>query len=158
MTKIEIITDRIKLRLIETSDLAAIHHLLVQPETDEYNALGTPANLNETKTIIEPWLADHQLNLLKNYTFVIENETNQEFIGLFGLKLSRDIYKRGEVWYKILPKHWGNGYATEALKGVIDFSFNTLGLHRIQAGCAVENAASIKVLEKAGMIKEGLQR
>lgn len=158
MNKTKITSNRLQLRLIEPSDLTAIHHLLVQPETDEYNALGTPANINETKTVVEPWLADHHLNPLKNYTFFIENATNQEFIGLFGLKLGRDIYKRAEVWFKILPEHWGNGYATEAVKAVIHFSFNSLDLHRIQAGCAVENTASIKVLEKAGMIKEGLQR
>ncbi len=41
---------------------------------------------------------------------------------------------------------------------MIQFGFKTLKLHRIEAGCAVENHASIKVLEKAGMIREGRGR
>jgi [ribosomal protein S5]-alanine N-acetyltransferase len=44
------------------------------------------------------------------------------------------------------------------LRKLLDFSFNILKLHRIEAGCAVENTASIKVLEKAGMTREGMKR
>ena len=50
------------------------------------------------------------------------------------------------------------GYATEALKEILRFGFDQLNLHRIEAGCAVENVASIKVLEKAGMQREGRKR
>ena len=41
---------------------------------------------------------------------------------------------------------------------IIEFCFNELKLHRIQAGCAVDNISSIKVLEKSGMTKEGRGR
>jgi RimJ/RimL family protein N-acetyltransferase len=51
----------------------------------------------------------------------------------------------------------GKGYGTEVNR-VLDFGFNDLNLHRIKAGCAVENIASIKVLEKVGMIREGRGR
>ena len=64
----------------------------------------------------------------------------------------------GEVWYKIHSDHWKKGFATESLKAVIHFGFENLKLHRIQAGCAVENTGSIKVLENAGMIREGRLR
>jgi len=40
----------------------------------------------------------------------------------------------------------------------LDFGFNTLKLHRIEAGCAVNNLGSIKVLEKVGMLYEGRER
>jgi len=97
MTEIEIITERIKLRLIEISDLNSIHKLHSLPETDEFNALGVPENIEETKKIIEPWIAENKLSKIKNYTFAIENKLNKEFIGLFGLKLGNEKYKRGEV-------------------------------------------------------------
>ncbi|MBU0697067.1 MAG: GNAT family N-acetyltransferase, partial [Bacteroidetes bacterium] len=158
MTKSEILTQRIKLRLIERSDLDSIHKLHSLPETDEFNALGIPKNKEETKAIIEPWIAENELNNIKNYTFAIENRFDGEFIGLFGLKLGNEKYKRGEVWYKIHVDYWKKGYATESLKAVITFGFETLKLHRIEAGCAVENMGSFKVLEKAGMIREGRLR
>ena len=74
------------------------------------------------------------------------------------LNLGRPKYKKGEIWYKIHPNFWNKGYATEALMGLLHFAFNNLGMHRIEAGCAVENFASIKVLEKVGMTREGRKR
>lgn len=158
MTEIEILTARIKLRFIEMSDLNSIHELHSLPETDEFNALGIPQHINETKSTIEPWVADNKLSKIKNYTFAIETKSDELFIGLFGLKLGNEKYKRGEVWYKIHSDYWNNGYATESLRAVIDFGFDHLKLHRIEAGCAVENIGSIKVLEKVGMIREGRGR
>ncbi len=158
MTEIEISTKRIKLRLIELSDLNSIHKLHSLPETDEFNALGIPQNIEETKSVIEPWIAENKLDKIKNYTFAIENRMDKEFIGLFGLKLGNAKYKRGEVWYKIHSDYWKKGYATESLKAVINFGFENLKLHRIEAGCAVENIGSFKVLEKGGMIREGRLR
>ncbi len=158
MTGIEILTERTKLRLIKFSDLGSIHKLHELPETDEFNTLGIPENIEETKSIIGPWIAENNLNVIKNYTFVIENKLTKEFIGLFGLKLGNGKFKRGEVWYKIHPTFWKKGFATESLKAIIHFGFETLKLHRIEAGCAIHNIGSIKVLEKAGMIREGLGR
>ena len=158
MTTIEITTDRIKLRLIELSDLESIHQLLSLPETDEYNVLGIPKDIKETESIIKPWIAENNLNEIRNYTFAIEDQLNKKFIGLFGLKLGTKKYKRGEVWYKIHVDFWNKGYATESLKAILSFGFETLKLHRMEAGCAVENIGSIKVLEKVGMVREGRKR
>jgi ribosomal-protein-alanine N-acetyltransferase len=49
----------------------------------------------------------------------------------------------------------GKGYAIAALNNILDFGFDILNLQRIQAGSAVGNIGSIKVLEKAGMMREG---
>jgi RimJ/RimL family protein N-acetyltransferase len=57
-----------------------------------------------------------------------------------------------------MPHFWGQGIATEVVEAIIFHGFNTLKLHRIEAGCAVNNIGSIKVLEKAGMKKEGRKR
>lgn len=158
MNQQQILTKRTKLRPIVLSDLNAIHNLHSLPETDKYNTLGIPKNREETKSIIQPWVEENFLSEIKNYTFAIVERETGEFIGLFGLKLGSKKYKRAEVWYKIHIDFWNKGFATETLKAVISFGFNKLKLHRIQAGCAVENLASIKVLEKAGMIREGRGR
>jgi ribosomal-protein-alanine N-acetyltransferase len=155
---IEILTERTRLRLIDILDLNSIHNLHSLPETDEYNTLGIPKSIEETKETIAPWIAQNELNRLQKYTLAIEDNLNNDFMGLFGLKLSNEKYKRGEVWYKVHSDFWNKGIATEVLAKMIDYGFEELNLHRIQAGCAVENVRSIKVLEKVGMTQEGRGR
>lgn len=151
-------SSRLQLALISLADLTFIHELLSHEETDRYNTLGTPSSMDETIAIVAPWINENQKDTIVNHTWMISSLHNQEAIGLFGLKLSNDKYRRGEVWYKIHPNQWKKGYATEALERVIQFAFDDYNLHRIQAGCAVDNIGSICVLEKVGMIKEGRGR
>ncbi|WBL24015.1 GNAT family N-acetyltransferase [Zunongwangia sp. HRR-M8] len=147
-----LITRRLCLKPISVADIKKIHELHSLPETDEYNTLGIPKYLKETEQIVQKWLAQDDL------IFKIELKEEKSFIGLVALKLGHAKYKKAEVWYKLDAKFWKNGYATEALKSVLDFGFNKLKLHRIEAGCAVENIGSIRVLEKVGMLREGRKR
>jgi RimJ/RimL family protein N-acetyltransferase len=156
--KIELFSKRLKLRLIETSDLIAIHNLHSLVETDEFNTLGIPEDSNETKRIIEGWITENKEEEIKSYTFVIEESNTNHFIGLIAINLGNKKHRSAEVWYKLHLDHWGKGYGTEALNRILDIGFGVLKLHRIQAGCAVDNIASIKVLEKTGMIREGRGR
>ena len=149
-------TARLSLRGVEEIDLKRIHELHVFPEVDRYNTLGIPHSLRETEQLLEKWLEANTASPRKQYIFSIINE--KQFVGLIALNLGRAKYKKGEVWYKIHPNFWNKGYATEALKGILDFAFNDLKMHRVEAGCAVENLASIQVLEKVGMTREGHKR
>lgn len=158
MTPTILIAERIKLRLIASADLQSIHELYSLPETDEFNALGIPKNIEETEAVIKPWITEHKRIKIRNYTFTIEQKRDNKFIGLFGLKLGSEKYRRGEVWYKIHSDYWHRGFATEAVNLILDYGFKTLKLHRIEAGCAVDNIGSIKVLEKVGMHREGRGR
>jgi ribosomal-protein-alanine N-acetyltransferase len=158
MKTIELFNERLKLRLIEFSDLNTIHSLHSLPETDRYNALGIPENIEVTKKIITPLISDNQEQNIRNYTFAVEELRTGRFIGLLGFKLGSSKYSNAEVYYKLDIGYWGNGYATEAVNLVLDFGFKNLKLHRITAGCAIDNIASIKVLEKVGMIREGHAR
>lgn len=158
MNKIELHSARLKLRLVEACDLIAVHILHSLPETDEFNTLGIPKSIDETKSVIEAWVNDNQQQEIKNYTFSIEQKTNSHFLGLIALKLGNPKYRKGEVWYKLHSDCWGKGFGTEALNTILDLGFKELKLHRIEAGCAVDNVGSIKVLEKVGMIREGRKR
>lgn len=103
------------------------------------------------------WIEIQKQQPPNRYTFKIE--CNNQFIGLIGLKnLGTPNYRTGEVWYKLHKDFWGSGYATEAVIRILEFCFTDLNLHRIEAGCAVENIGSIKVLEKASMTREGRKR
>ena len=157
MGSIELISDRIRLRPISKNDLEPIHELHSFPETDEFNTLGIPKNINETKIILRNWLDLMRVKKVTNHIFTVES-LEGNFIGLIALNQGSLKQQRGEVWYKILPKLWSKGYATEALNLVLDFGFEQVELHRITAGCAIDNLGSIRVLEKVGMIREGICR
>jgi len=69
------------------NDLAAIHELHSLPETDQYNALGIPDTMEETHSIITPWIAMNQADPITKYTLAIESKLDNAFLGLFGLNL-----------------------------------------------------------------------
>jgi len=153
-----LITNRLQLRILTLDDLDDIHHLHSLPETDCYNTLGIPENKTVTEAIVQQWLHQQQAEPERHFTWRIADKATQQFIGLIALHLGEERFKLGEVWYKLLPSFWGQGLATEALKAILKFSFEELLLHRIEAGCATENLASARVLEKVGMRREGSQR
>lgn len=72
--------------------------------------------------------------------------------------MSLNKFRLGEIYYKLIPLHWGKDYATEVSKTLINAGFNKLELHKVEADVATENIASIKVLEKWQMTREGLRR
>ena len=151
-------TNRLFIRELLLTDLESIHELHSLPETDEFNTLGIPDTIQATEKIVFEWLAEKEQDPRTSFVFCITHIDTKQFIGLIALNLGKQSYRTAEVWYKIHLDHWKKGYTTEALTNLLDFGFNELKLHRIEAGCAVENIASIKVLEKAGMTKEGMKR
>lgn len=80
-----------------------------------------------------------------------------ECVGRMMLTVNRR-FQTGTVAYYLAEKAWGKGYMTEILRRVIDFCFDELGLNRVEADHFARNPASGRVMEKAGMTKEGLAR
>jgi [ribosomal protein S5]-alanine N-acetyltransferase len=66
--------------------------------------------------------------------------------------------QEADIGYELNPKHWNNGFATEAASAIADFGFSHFGVHRIWADCIAENTGSAHVLEKLGMKLEGRLR
>jgi ribosomal-protein-alanine N-acetyltransferase len=91
------------------------------------------------------------------YVFAIVAKEHDQFVGVMGLH-PQVKHHLAEVGYWIGHPHWGKGYATEALQLLIQFAFETVGLNRVQAKHFVENPASGRVMQKAGMHYEGLHR
>jgi ribosomal-protein-alanine N-acetyltransferase len=155
---ISLSSPRLKFHLVKPDDLFEIHELHSLPETDRFNTLGIPLDLEQTNEILLAWMASAKSDLTPEYTFTIRHKKTNAFIGLIALKCGNPKFRIAEVWYKLHVKQWQKGYGTEALTRVLRFGFEDLKLHRIEAGSAVENIASIRVLEKTGMQKEGRKR
>ena len=154
----ELESARLKLIEITWNDLEDIHNFHSIPEVDEFNTLGIPKSIEETREIVRPLIEARNELPRKSYTWKIILKKSDTFIGIAGLNLSNDKFRLGEIYYKLMPLYWGKGYATETAKTLIKCGFENFCLHKVEAGVAVENIRSIKVLEKSGMIREGLRR
>ncbi|MDA3892802.1 MAG: GNAT family N-acetyltransferase [Salinivirgaceae bacterium] len=151
-------SERLMLKEAVLSDLENIHNLHSVPEVDEFNTLGIPESIEETKSLLKSGIDQKMDNPRGSFHWCIFNKQSGEFIGMAGMFLSNDKFKLGEIYYKFLPKYWGKGYATEVAKRLIKLGFVEFKLHKVEAGVAVGNDQSVKVLEKSGMIREGLRR
>jgi len=151
-------SSRLLLAEIAWDDLEQVHRLHSFPEVYEFNTLAVPESIEETKEFIRPVIEAQTLVPRNSYIWKIVLKETNEFTGLAGLKLSADKFRLGEIHYKLLPGYWNKGYATEVAKTLIKAGFETFHLHKVEAGVATENIRSVKVLEKAGMIREGLRR
>jgi RimJ/RimL family protein N-acetyltransferase len=94
----------------------------------------------------------------KSINLAITLEATNELIGAIGLEGLDHPSRRAELGYWIGVPHWGNGYATEAARALIDFAFRRLDLNRIHAHHFARNPASGRVLTKCGMRREGVMR
>ncbi len=147
-------TERLYLRPPELDDAPAIR-ALVSDERIARMTLNIPHPYPEGAAV--EWIQsihDSEDDIYPRLMFLRESDV---LVGSVGMSVSRR-HNRAEVGYWVGVPYWGNGYATEALNVMIDFGFSQLSLHRIVGQYYVNNPASGRVMEKAGMIFEGTLR
>ena len=86
--------------------------------------------------------------------FATELTTAGEMIGFAGLAIPDflpEIMPSVEIGWRLARAHWGQGYATEAARAVLEYGFERVGLDRIVSVHAVGNEASANVMRKIGM-------
>lgn len=93
------------------------------------------------------------------WPFFVFREDDGRLVGAITLSnIRRGVAMTGTLGYWIGRPYAGRGHATAAVAAVCGWTFDTLGLHRIEAACLPENLASRRVLEKASFDHEGLAR
>jgi len=151
-------SDRLLLKEVTRDDLEHLHRLHTFPEVDEFNTLGIPPTIQSTRMLLEEAIAEKREPVRKKILWSIFLKSTGAYIGEAGMSLSANRFRLGEIFYNLDPKYWGKGYATETVKRMIGFGFGKLKLHKVEAGVATGNARSVRVLEKAGMTREGVRR
>jgi RimJ/RimL family protein N-acetyltransferase len=79
-------------------------------------------------------------------------------VGAVGLERADPEAEVAECGYWIGVHYWNKGFATEALRALLTFAFQRQRLHRVEAAHFAENTASGRVLQKLGMLREGIRR
>jgi ribosomal-protein-alanine N-acetyltransferase len=98
---------------------------------------------------VAAWRGDHRR------PWVVTRKPSPRAIGMIELRLEGN---RAELGYVLARSAWGQGLMSEAARAVVELALAQPGLYRVAANCDVENLASARVLEKAGMVREGLLR
>jgi len=91
----------------------------------------------------------------RRYGYLLCLQGTDTPIGSIGVDLSGD---KAVFGYVLGRAHWGQGLMTEALRYLVDWSLAQPGIFRAWAFCDTENPASARVMEKAGMVREGVLR
>lgn len=146
-------TSRLLLRAMRLDDAEGMFDLDSRPEVLRY--LDTPPlkDIEQAREIIRYVQRQYEAHGIGR--FAVEWKATGEFVGWAGLKFLTEPLNGHvnyhDLGYRLLPKFWGMGIATEASRASLDLAFNQMGLQVIYAGVLPENAASCKVLEKVGM-------
>jgi len=81
-------------------------------------------------------------------------DVDGELVGDLATHVDADEHSQLEVGFTLAPQHQGKGYATEALRGLLAYAFDTLDMHRVIAVTDAENAAAAALLTRVGFRKE----
>ena len=86
-------------------------------------------------------------------------EIDGEAVGGIGIGPLEDVYSRsGEIGYWLAEPYWNRGIVSEAARAITEYAFGPLDLVRVQTGIFAWNSASMRVLEKCGYVREGVQK
>jgi RimJ/RimL family protein N-acetyltransferase len=149
-----IMTKRLMLRDFEKGDWKSVHDYASDPEVVRYVDFG-PNSEEDSKFFTQKALDQQNEQCRKNFTLAIVLKAKNAFIGGCGIYVSNSDNREDYIGYVLNRNFWGQGYATETARALLEFGFNRLKLHRIFATCDAENVASAHVLEKIGMRREG---
>ena len=142
-------TERLVVRRLRRDDLDDFARLCGDPEIIRYMDNGEPLSRERTASWIEITLENYEIRGWG--TFGVTMKSSDRLIGFAGYARPSDRPGVVEIIYAFEPEQWGNGYATEVARGLIDYGFGACKMERIEATVDPANAASRRVLEKIGM-------
>jgi len=147
-------TDRLLLRPVTLHDAEAVYSYASDPRVTRFMIWETHRSVEDARAFLREVLRAYEEGGL---SWGIVHRADDRFVGTCGLEVVRE-HARAELGYVLHRGYWGRGLMPEAVRAVIRHGFEREGMERIQARCAVENAASARVMEKAGMSYEGTLR
>jgi len=122
------------------------------PEVTRYLTWLTHTSIDETRESLVRAIAGWEKS--NTFTWMIRLKPTLELVGSIDIRLETNA----NIGYVLARPFWNRGYMTEAVKELIRWALKTDEIFRAWAVCDVENVASVRVLEKAGMEREGILR
>jgi ribosomal-protein-alanine N-acetyltransferase len=146
-------TPRLRLRIPSLEDADGIAAYAGDPEVSRYVSWPRHRSIQDAYAFLR-----HAVTAVEKgdeLNWVITRRPSEQIVGTVGLRLQGH---RVELGYVLARPYWGQGLATEAARAVVDWALARPEIHRVWAVCDVDNHASVRVLEKIGMEREGRLR
>ncbi len=150
-------TPRLLLRQMTMADLPEMFFLRSDEETVKYISRPRAKTYEDAARYITLFTDAAANN--EGITWAIAfNDKPETIIGHIGFWRIIKEHHRAEIGYLLNPQHQGKGIMQQALTAALDYAFNTMHLHTIEGGVNPANAASIKLLERNGFVREAYFR
>lgn len=147
-------TERLVLRRVTEADVKEM--FVLRSDTEIMKYIPRPLVTDFDGALEHIKSIDTRIESSEGINWGITLKGDNTLIGVAGFyRISAENY-RAEIGYILHPTHSGKGLISEAVKKLIEYGFNTMNLHSIEAVIAPENYASAKVLKKNGFVQEGL--
>ncbi|TKC05873.1 GNAT family N-acetyltransferase [Pedobacter frigoris] len=153
----DITTSRLLLREQSLSDAPALFGLRTNTEVMRYIDRPRPREVSDSEAVIKSINENFHRGMNMIWAITLK-ENPEQMIGNLGYWRTDLANHRAEIGYMLHPDYWRQGILSEALTAVIDFGFNTMGLHSMCANINPANDASRQLLLKHGFIKEAYFR
>jgi RimJ/RimL family protein N-acetyltransferase len=147
-------TNRLLLRPFEARDAQAFSDYRSDPEVARYQGWNAPFSLEKAKPFVIEMKHITPGTLGDWYQVAVELKSYGYLIGDIGFKVLQDG-RQGEIGFTLAREYQGKGYALEAVERIFQYLFEQFDLHRVQANCDPRNLASVRLLERLGMRREG---
>jgi len=149
-------TARCLLRPLEPADLEPYYQCHRDPAMTRFEVHEPFGARAEAEALFTRWIERRSQGGSSPFSVILEGEDRWVGMGNFG-EVSPE-YDYVAVGFSIAATDWGRGLATEVLKGLLTIAFERIGCYRVEGNCATEHHASARVMEKAGMTREGVLR
>jgi [ribosomal protein S5]-alanine N-acetyltransferase len=147
---------RIRLRAMTAVDIPRLFAQFSDPKVMRYWSRGPLMHVDDARKMFEE--IDRGVRAGQFLQWAIARQSDDLMIGSCALFAQNPAHRRSEIGFALSSAHWGHGYAQEALRLALEYAFTGLDLHRIEADVDPHNAASLRLLERIGFVREGLLR
>jgi ribosomal-protein-alanine N-acetyltransferase len=149
-------TERLVLRKLALSDLEDVFAYSSDEAVTRHLRWGPHETLAQTERYLREVLEEYREG--RDGPWGIEYKETGKVVGAIHLFSIQSQHKKAEIGMVLSRDYWRRGLASEALDRVLRFVFEDVRLNRIEAYCLVENRAGERVMERAGMQREGVLR
>jgi len=147
-------TERLLLRPARESDVDALYDRRADPAVSDWQDWPMPYSRERAEAAIARTMEDNEPSDNGGWMLTIADRSDSVIYGDISMFLEDDGRTSG-VGYSITPDYWGQGFASEALKAMVDWLFDVKGVSRAYAQLHPDNHRSARVLETCGFVYEG---